>query len=302
MAKNTYLGTSNDFTNTGTWSTGSAPVSTQDLYITSTSQVITAGLAESAVAPNSLNIYTDYTGAIGNPGTASGATGSYLQLGPTTTNIGVQGQGTGTGPRRCNLNFGSTTAIVNVQSTTNSPLDSGQSPVRLLGTSMTVNLTGGIISIAAFPTEAATITALNINSGQSSVTPSAYIGAGGTLTLLSQSAGTVTTASTSSVPNAVISQSNTGLVHIGTGGFGTLTIGGGAKCSYSGSGTIALLNITGTIDMSGGGGTVTVTNSTFFPGAKVIDPGGRLVFTNPPVLSECSQKDLSLDFGIGKKW
>jgi hypothetical protein len=303
MAKNTFIGTggSADWTNTGNWSSGAAPVSTQDLYLTANSNSLTTGLAQSAVLPASLNVFTDYTGSIGNSGTVSGSSGSYLQLGPTVVNIGVQGQGTGNGPRRFNLNTGSTTTTINVISTTSSALDSGQAPVRLLGTSMTINQTGGIISVAAFPTETATITALNIANGGTGVSPQAFIGAGATLTALSQNAGTVTTASTASVPNATVSRSST-INHIGTGGFGTLTIGTGSTCNYDGSGTVDLLQLYGTIDLSGGGGTVTLTDSTFYTGAKVIDPLGRLVFTNPPTLSGCSQKDLTIDLGQGRKW
>jgi hypothetical protein len=303
MAKNTFIGTggSADWTNTGNWSSGAAPVSTQDLYFTANTNSLTTGFTQSAVIPASLNIFTDYTGSIGNSGVLSGASGSYLQLGPTIVNFGVQGQGTGSGPRRFNLNTGTTTTTINILSTTSSALDSGQAPVRLLGTSMTVNLSGGIISIAAYPTETATVTALNVANGNSGVTPQAYVGPGATLSALSQSAGTVTIASTASCPLADLSRSSK-LNHIGTGGFGTLTIGTGSSVNYDGSGTVSLLQIYGTIDLSGGGGTVTITNSTFYSGAKVIDPLGRLVFTNAPVLSGCSQKDLTIDLGDGRKW
>jgi hypothetical protein len=64
---------------------------------------------------------------------------------------------------------------------------------------------------------------------------------------------------------------------------------------------ITITNYTGAagsiLDLSQGIGAVTLTNSTFYKGAKIIDPLGRLVTTNPAAWIQCGFKDLDIETG-----
>lgn len=298
MANNVLIGTSSTFTTATNWSTGAAPVATQDVFLTNNTVSFTAGLNNATVASlNTLNVVMDYTGAMGSNGTSN----IYLQFSATTCNIGqpIVGGGNANGSNTFNWNAGTNSSICNVLNTANSGATTGQAPVKILGSNMTINLTGGIISVAALPTETATISTFTIANGQTGISPRAFIGPGCNTTTLTQNAGAVTNNSQMVITTANVARSSSTLNHQGTGGYGTLEIDNGASVSYVGTGSISSLILTGTIDFSGGGGPVTIVNRTLFRGAKFVDPSKRCTFTNNATFNGCSISDCTIDRGQG---
>ena len=114
------------------------------------------------------------------------------------------------------------------------------------------------------------------------------------------SRGAVTSQSGVVVPNATVARPNAVFTHIGVGGFGTLSLQNGGKSFYNGTGIVTLLNLYGTIDFSGGGGAVTITNANLYKGATIKDPLGRVTWTNKPVPVGCSLSDINVDLGQGR--
>jgi hypothetical protein len=148
-------------------------------------------------------------------------------------------------------------------------------------------------------TETASIATLNMNKGVS--TPNVSIGIGCTLTAANIFAGTLN--SFSGIVLGTLNASGQAVVnHMGTGGMTTANVGSGAKLNYNGTGTITTMNLTGVLDMSRGSGSVIVTNCNLFAGWKIIDPMGRLIFTNPFKTSECRINDGDLDLGFNRTY
>jgi hypothetical protein len=297
VAINVLVGTSSTWTTTSNWSTGAAPIANQTVVITNSSLVINAGLDQHTIALAGFNQDQSFTGQIGTVG-ATGNT--YLQIASPIINLGLPTP-TGSfdgGSRLFNLDAGTTSTLINVSATANSGTQTGRGPISLLGTALTVNLTGGSINIAPFATETATASALNIASGGTG-TPKCYLGPGVTLTTLSQNAGEVMNASNAIITTATITGEGSILTHAGTGGFATLKINPGTTVNYQGSGSINTLTLFGLLDMSVGGGTVHIGNLTIYAGAEIWDPNHRLVFDNTPVLSGCTLDDVTLNLGVG---
>lgn len=90
------------------------------------------------------------------------------------------------------------------------------------------------------------------------------------------------TLSTAGIPTATISEGE--LVDRGTGTITTLTLNSG-----------------GVLDVSQGSGTITITNSTFQPGCKVVNPGNRITHTNATqVYGVLSAVASQLDYGYNR--
>jgi hypothetical protein len=298
MANNVLIGTNTTWTTAGNWSTGAAPVNGDVVFLTNNSTLITEGLNNATVKLTTLNMVMDFTGRLGS-NNASGNV--YLQIAATTGNIGISPAGGAVvnGSSLFNWNAGTGSTTINVLTSSNSGSAQGQSPIKLLGSALTVNLLGGNISIASLPTENATVSALNVIASGQGVSPQAYLGPGCNLGTLTLTGGFVVSNSQQLVTSAVIAGSNVRLVHQGTGGFVNLTIDSGGV-TYNGSGSVNSLSLTGSIDLSGGGGTVVFGSVTLYAGAVFYDPLGRASFSTTPTLVNCTRANVSLNLGLGR--
>ena len=297
MANNTLIGTSSTWTTASNWSTGAAPVNGDVVFLTSSSIVINAGLNNATVAPGGLNVFMDFTGRVGVTGTSN----QYLQIASAAVTIGLPPVGgqSAVGSLLFNLDVGTTSSTINVLNSAAQGTTAGQAPIKLLGSALTVNLTGGVISIAALPSENATINTLSVVASGSGVSPQAYLGPACRMGTLSQSSGNVVSYSQQLVTSATISKGGR-LLHEGTGGFSALTVNSGSSVNYVGSGSVNALTLTGTIDLSGGGGTVIFGSVVFLPGAVFNDPMGRASFATTPTLSGCSRDQIAVNLGVGR--
>jgi len=298
MANNALIGTDTTWTTTGNWSTGAAPVNGDVVFLTNNQTLITGGLNNATVKLTTLNMVMDFTGRLGS-NAASGNT--YLQIAATTGNIGIPPAGGAVvnGSSLFNWNAGTSSTVINVLTSSNSGSAQGQSPIKLLGSALTVNLMGGNISIAALPTENATVSSLNVIASGQGVSPQAYLGPGCNLGTLTLTGGYVVSNSQQLVTSAIISGNNVRFVHQGTGGFNSLTIDNGGV-TYNGSGSVNSLSLTGSIDLSGGGGTVVFGSVTLYAGAVFYDPLGRATFNTTPTLVNCTRANVSLNLGLGR--
>ncbi len=294
MANNQFIGTGSTWTTTTHWSAGHPATTNEFTLLSGAAAAISAGLAQGAVVVGSLNQDMSFTGSLGTNGTSN----TYLQIASPVSNLGIISPSTTTsGSRAFNLDVGTSSSVINVMNTAQS--GTSGAPVKLLCTNATVNLTGGIVSIAALASETATVNTLNVASSGTGVSPQAYLGPGCTVTTLAQNnAGAVTSASQALVTTATLTGSNAQLNHIGSGGISALTIANGAKVTYTGSGSINSMVLAGTLDMSGGGSTVHLGSGTLTVGAKIIDPLRRLVFDTALVRTLVAWKDVYIDRGI----
>ena len=301
MANNVFVGTDSTWTTTSNWSLGT-PTGGQTVFLTNSNTVVTAGLDNHTTSLASLSVAMDFTGRVGVNAVAGTSANTYLQIASPLAVIGQPASGgyTASGSNVFNWNAGTTGTNITVLNTANSGSGSGQSPVKLLGSAMTITLTGGIISVASLPSETATINSMSVTSSGQAIPPQAYLGPGCNITALTVSSGYVCSYSQQAIPTALLVGNGASLAHMGSGGFSTLTIGAGATATYIGTGTITTLTLTGVIDLSGGGGPVTLTNTSFYKGAVFKDPLGRSVFTNPPTLVNCSRSDISINLGNGR--
>ena len=270
---------------TGTnWSTGSACVSTDTAILTNSNVDINAGLSVSAVVLNEFRTYMDYAA---NVGTIT----DYLNVGGSLFNIGFPSINVvGNGSRRMNINAATSSAVFNIYGTGSTAADPAMTPVRLLGTSLVVNCFGGISGAALLESETASIATLNILQNATMI-----YGDGVTATTSKVYAGNLNSYS-KNTHTAVTVDGNGVFNKYGVGAITALTIGSNAKSTYF-SGTVATLNLTGTIDF--GGATVTLTNTNLYRGARLLN-GENVTFTNPFALINCGLKDVTIDLGIGR--
>jgi hypothetical protein len=270
------------------WSTGAAPISADTVILGDSSVSILTGLAQGAVQPTEFRTIMDYTGLVGTSST-------YLVIGGSLFNIGMPSvSGSGNGSNRMNLNLNDASAVVNVYGTGNSATDSAMTPLRLLGTTLALNLLGGTTGVAVLGSETASVATATVMSGASLVG-----GFGSTLTSTSIYGGKVTDYSGNAHTLVLVSSGGTYTKH-GVGAVTTLTVGSRSTAYYNGTGTISTLNLTGTLDLSGGNGAVTITNANLYAGARIIDPSHRVTFTNPFVVSNCRITDVSVDLGFSR--
>ena len=298
MANNVLIGTNVTWTTAGNWSTGAAPVNSDVVFLTNNQTLITGGLVNTGVRLTTLNLVMDFTGRVGT-NNVSGNT--YLQISAVTGNLGIPAAGGAVvnGSSLFNWDAGTSSTVINVLNTSNSGSAQGQSPYKLLGSALTINLMGGNISVAALPTENATISTMNVIASGQGVSPQAYLGPGCNLGTMTLTGGFVVSNSQTLVSSAVISGNNVRLVHQGTGGFNSLVVDNGGV-TYNGSGSVNSLSLTGTIDLSGGGGTVVFGSVTLYAGAVFYDPLGRASFSTTPTLVNCTRANVSLNLGLGR--
>jgi hypothetical protein len=271
------------------WSTGGACVSTDSAFLQNTAVNI-AAFDASAVTLARFFQDQSYTGLVGGVGT-------YLKIGATVFDLGEPSIGAGNGSRRVNVFAANSGAIINIYGSGSQAYDSGSTPVRLLGTNLDMNVSGGTTGVAVDPSETASVATLTMTSGNGA--PSVIFGIGVTLAAGTILAGTLTTY-TANVTAELTVAGNATLVHQGTGAYTALTVGSNATVRYPGTGTITAMDLSGTLDLSGGEATVTITTLRLYNGAKIKDPAGRLVLTNPALLVNCNLTDVTIDFGYGR--
>lgn len=294
MAKVIWDGSAgdNDWSTAANWSTGSVPVASDDVYIggnafAGRNSNITAGLNQSAVALASLTIYSDYTGQIGDAST-------YLQVGATRADIGVQGSGVAvaTGSDRLKIDFGSiTAATIYVDSSSGTSADADLPPIQLLAANASTDLhvRGNAQVGLAVEDQAETSTIDDVFVSESA---NVTIGEGVTMGDITIINGNATLKS--SVTNATVVSG--ALTTLGDLTITTLTVRSGGVSSCYSTGTITTLNWLGNVSFSGQAAR-TVTNANVYLGASGIARYGVVTFTNGVDFIQVGQKDTSIDFG-----
>jgi hypothetical protein len=235
MANKIWIG--NDTGNEGDWATAAnwspsgVPTDGDDVFLTNSSQSVTEGFNQSAVALASLNIDQTFTGAIGDAS-------NYLQIGTAILNIGLYlGSGVPQGSGRIKINLGSTTtATVNIYNSGQS-LDTNLPAIRLLMAKAadTVNILKGSVGIACQAGETSTVGTINTNGDGKT-----WIGAGVTLTTLTKNGGAVQMECAATTINNYAGD----LKIFGTGAITTLNAFAG-NVESSSAGTITTANVRG---------------------------------------------------------
>lgn len=294
MAKPVWAATAAGSWATGAnWDTGSAPVNGDEVLFRSNEYDVNAGLGQSAVTVDELEIEASFTGDIG---TAA----AELELGATLVHIGRQsGGGTAaSGSNRIKINLGSVQSAINIWSTATSSDDDDLPPVRLRGThaSNLLNMYSGIVGIALNdPDDVATLVTINLFGGFLN------LGAGCTLTTINVD-GQATEYVLRSAVTTLNHNQGTGTIY-GSGARTTISLRGGTLNDYgtgttttanvyseatlnkwSAAATISTLNLYGTLDLSRATGAITLTNTNILSdGAVIFDPAGKAVFSNAAV-------------------
>jgi len=265
----------NDWANGANWSSGSVPVSSDDVYISTGAVPILYGLAQSSVTLASFNESQSFTGTIGLPTYNSSGYYEYrtkeLQIGITTANIGQGSTGSGSG--RVKIDVGSVACTLNVYNT-GQTLDSGNPSFIWHGTSSSnvVNINKGSVGISFFPGNTAQIATLNLGyvSNQNSDVQ-LVCGVGASIATINQNGGIVTLnngATTITINGGTLSV-------LGSAGVTSLNIEDGSVI-YNSTGTLATAIVTesGSLDFSQDQRPKTVTNpiEVYGNSAKLNDP------------------------------
>lgn len=195
----------------------------------------------------------------------------YLEVGATLCTIG---DGLGQGSPRIALDFGSVQTLVQVIKTGN-PSDQDYGAVRLLGThaSNELRVFAGSVDIAMGPAEVSTFLTITASGGV------VRCGAGVTLTTVEANGNAVI--EVRSAATTITTQGNGTVRKIGGGAVTTINVDGG-PVEYSAAGTITTLVVRAgkTFDASRLTVGVTITNSTAYAGARILDPNGKITWTN----------------------
>jgi hypothetical protein len=282
MATQYWISTSStDPSLAANWSTGVALANGDDAYIQAIPGLVLANIGASnmsAVTLNSLTISQSFTGTVG----AAGA-GGYWQIGATTWTLGtITGGINPGGSGRIKLNFGSVQFTGTIISTAGSATDSGQEPVRILGThaSNKLSVLSGTAGVATnVPGEVSTLSEVDVvgnpatgssptcNLGSGVTWTTAYCAGGGTLTTNSGSSGALDCAGSTATCN-------------GTALIATVTNSGTIFYNVtppSGSCITTLNNLAnGTVDFTGGPAARTVGTYKPYAGSSI-----RLNAANP---------------------
>jgi hypothetical protein len=280
------------------------PGAADSFFIEDADSSLKYGLDQSAAGTLTyLGIAAGFTGEIGLPSENTDGSLDYYEYRDRYYEVRVStceiGSGEGSGSGRILLDFGSVQTAVVIYST-GSAAEADFHAVRLKGThaSNTLDVLGGSVDVAPEGAETATFTTLQA-SGSATVRTSI----GATL-------GTVSAAGASTV----MIRSDTGLTDItainvddsaivtvqGDNAVTTINCRSGS-CNYTGSGTIANLNVgvAGIVDFTSGTDPVTVTNCTLAAGAQILDPGKRVTFSNAIDLGDAGLEDVTLELGKG---
>lgn len=278
MATKIWVGTdtAGDWSVAANWSPAGVPANDDDVYLVNSSQDVTAGLDQSAVALASYNQEQSYTGKIGDAD-------NYLQIGASAVNIGQHyGPGSPAGSGRIKLDLGATAAVVVVYNT-GSPADSNLPSVRLLANNAatTIEVRKGSVGIACETGETTTVgTITESYVSQQSSDADVFVGPGVTLTTLNKTGGDCV------LECAATTVTNEGgdLVTTGSGAITTMHVKGGEVIPNS-TGTITTCNINtaGYADFTKSAAARTVTT-------LKLEAGGKLKY-DPDVLTITNKVD-----------
>jgi trimeric autotransporter adhesin len=277
------------------WSTGTVPVSSDNVVIQNSAASILYGLNQPTVILSSLTIDQSFTGTIGLPRTNPAGyveyRGTYLQIRSLIVTIGA---GSGAGSGRIKLDGGVTQCNLTVHNS-GSPAETGVRAIVWKGTHAgnTVTVHKGSFAAAPFGGEVATIATLKQGyqtnvAGDSDV----LLGAGCTLTTVTKSGGSLEINSSLTSLNQ-----SAGETTIVAGSPGTLSISGGAV-HYRTSGTYTLATVSGggELDFRQDLQPRTGTNTTLKAGGVLRDPAKTVTFTNPIAVA-CRLADVMLELG-----
>jgi len=266
MATKIWVGTDSgnegDWSVAANWSPSGVPVNDDDVYLEDSSQSVTGGLDQSAVALASLNIAQSFTGQVGT-------SSAYLQVGAAAVRIGYHdGPGMPSGSSLIKLDLGSVTTAAVVIENSGSSSDSTEPPIYLKAAkaASTIEVRKGRVGIAWATGETSTVGTITVAYvSQQSTDADVYIGSGVTLTTLTQKGGDCILGCAATTVNAY---------------GGTLyTVGSGAITTMNAKGATIYPNSTGTIsDLIISGGTVDFTRSsaTRTVTTAKLDAGGTL--------------------------
>lgn len=278
MSKKIWVGTATagDWSVAGNWSPSGVPQSNDDVYLENSAQDVSAGLNQSAIILNSLNIDKSFTGAVG---TAA----AYLQISADIVNIGYN---YGLNPQsllgsgRIKLNLGDEPAAITIFDSALTPTDANKWPVQILcnDAATTLEIRKGKAAIAGNTGETSVLATITLNwVTQKSSDAELFIGEGVTLVTLNQSGGKGILACAATT---VTSYGGT-LLTAGTGAITTLIVDGSQVTSNS-SGTITTCRVnSGLADFTKSAAARTVTNMYVNPvaGQLLYDPAS-LTLTN----------------------
>lgn len=155
----------NDWSVAANWKEAIVPVNTDDVFIRDTSISILAGLDQSAVTLDSLNIEQSFTGLLGTET-------EFLQIAATVVVIGeTKSTQVLSGSRRLNLDFKSGTTRIEIQDSANTPQDQGRAPIRLLVADATceIFILGGFVNIADDSDQVSTLGDISVSNSQAKV-------------------------------------------------------------------------------------------------------------------------------------
>jgi len=263
--------------NADNWTEGSAPGSSDEVYVENSSVSLLYGLDQLSGTHTSFNVSSTFTGTIGLPKTNSGGypeyRGDYLEINASAINLGT---GDSRGSSRIKINGGTVQTTINLQSSGRGA--SNVPAVLFIGThaSNVLNVQDGEIGIGYGGGEVATIATSVINGGE------VRFGAGCTLTTITVNEGTVDVGSALTT----LSQRNGNVAFLGSGAVTNLNIYGGTF-AYRSSGTATTVTIGGsstpaTITTAGDGRAKTWTTTNLNENATINDPGRTVTYTNKP--------------------
>lgn len=301
MATKIWISNSNTSFNTAAnWSTGSAPANSDVLVWNHLGTANCSTNTSTALTGLTLVVDKSYTGQIGS---ISGSTITYLVVDGGTTKIGqTSGQSSPTGSTFVAIDTGSTAATHYIYDSASTSESTYYPPIILKGSNATLYMTGGSVGVGVLPTETATLTAATITKGEAGVSPQLYLGQGVTQTYLNAKAGEVFSRTEQTAANTTV---NGEAVYTceGTGAHTTINCDGNGKVLYGCTGTITNLNLSGEFNNESYAQSFTVTNRTFYKGARYFIDNGRVASvtqTNAYTLSGCGIQDIEARTPPGK--
>lgn len=277
MANAIFLGVSATWDTAGNWSTGAAPVDTNDIIIAQSSQDLTTNLDQRSVAdidPNSLRIYGTYTGSIGTVSTA-------LKLDDVAVDCRVDVNGGAN--QILNLDLDSCPLAIVTRT--------GPNPYACYfsaGTITNLWVGSGVVRIGA----SATVTKLMLYQEPNSPPPIVYIDTGATITDIYGSAGTIEStaglATVHALGDLTLKQHGDS-----AGAITTLVVGERASVRLLGDGTPATGYTVGTLIMAGGRVNTTESGKIWTFTTTLAGAGGLYtktsdVFTNAPQVTSAA--------------
>ena len=278
------------FSDVNNWSGGSVPVAADDLVFDHrAANGLKYGLNKSTVTYASVTITKGYRHQIGLPqvNTEYGvpfneSLDTYLRIDGCTNNCNIgEGDGQGSGLIRLECTSAWTCNVYGTATRTESEM---ASVVLKGGTSGTLTIYDGDVSIAPISGETNTFTTINV--GAKGTNPTLWAGSGSTQT-------TVKTLSGKSTFNSAITTLTVsgGEVVARSGNITTVTINNGATLTYMGAGTLSTVTILsgGFLDFGKLIASRTVTNMTVHGGGSWSDPANTVTYTNAVALTNCAK-------------